>query len=853
MKRSFLILILSGMCVAGLAQEPYIDSFPIVSSESTLARLAQANTPFNKAGRRFAILGMESGSVEAWAYPLKLFRNFEFSFLIGNSTKPIPARDIVRHIQVNPEATTLTYCHQSFTVRATFVTAIDQPVAMILLDVNSVEPLSIVCAFLPVLQPMWPAGLGGQSAYWNSDLKAYQISEPTRKNTAYLGSPAASGISYTPAHMLSDAPNEFKIEIDQPKNLHGKYIPIFMAGAKAPRDSVRALYLKTCTRAKEIYEQARRHYQGLLDNSMAIRTPDNELNLAFTWSKISLDHLMVDNPDLGTGLIAGLGASGSSARPGFGWFFGGDAYINSLAMCSYGALDATKAALAFTQKWQRPDGKMAHELSQAAGYIDWFKNYPYGYIHGDTTPFFIVATYNYFVNSADTQFVRKSWPAVKRAFDWCLSVDENRDGLIDNHKAGLGSVEYGALTDLATDIYTGALSVRAYQDMERLASVVIDKKYEEKALKVKLEAQKNFDQKFWSKEGRTFANAFNDKGEQIKEVSPWISIPAVLGIGDSVHNTQSMYRLSMADMTTDWGIRSISNTSGYFGALDYNYGAVWPFLSGFVATGQFNCGLAQQAFVNMKNISSLLFDNNLGAVMELYSGAHHIWPAEGVSEQGFSASGVALAISRGWLGLEVDAAKKQVVFAPVIIPGYEEIEISRLRVANTEMSIKVAREKDRYQFLVKKQKGPGVNLILAPRFGPACSIKGVSCDGVVRAFSLRKNAQTVQPALSLALGAQPIAVQIDTQSAWEWRPVLTRSRLGDQNIGLKIIDIRQEGENGIVECQGRQGQEYNLGPQSFSQVLSVRHGSVIKQGNDWHLLVDKSDAEEYLSVKIAIQ
>jgi len=35
----------------------------------------------------------------------------------------------------------------------------------------------------------------------------------------------------------------------------------------------------------------------------------------------------VDNPLLGKGMVAGLGASGSSGRPGFGWFFGGDGEI----------------------------------------------------------------------------------------------------------------------------------------------------------------------------------------------------------------------------------------------------------------------------------------------------------------------------------------------------------------------------------------------------------------------------------------------------------------------------------------------------------------------------------------------
>ncbi|MFQ5772727.1 MAG: hypothetical protein ACE5HX_19485, partial [bacterium] len=99
---------------------------------------------------------------------------------------------------------------------------------------------------------------------------------------------------------------------------------------------------------------------------------------------------------------------------------------------SYDAFFTVREALAFTQKWQRTDGKMAHELSQTEKYIDWFKDYPYGYIHGDTTPYYIAAMYDYYLLSADEAFIKSSWNSLKRAYSWCLSTDENDDGLMDN-------------------------------------------------------------------------------------------------------------------------------------------------------------------------------------------------------------------------------------------------------------------------------------------------------------------------------------------------------------------------------------------------------------------------------------
>ncbi len=71
----------------------------------------------------------------------------------------------------------------------------------------------------------------------------------------------------------------------------------------------------------------------------SIESPDKRFDLAFEWGKVALDKGFVCNPHLGCGLIAGLGPSGTTERPGFGWFFGGDAFINAWAISAYGDLD----------------------------------------------------------------------------------------------------------------------------------------------------------------------------------------------------------------------------------------------------------------------------------------------------------------------------------------------------------------------------------------------------------------------------------------------------------------------------------------------------------------------------------
>jgi hypothetical protein len=362
-----------------------VPTFPIQTSPIQISQTARPNAYFDKIGRRAAILGYESGMFEALIFPLKVLRNFELSFLLKSSTEPIKALSIVKTIDVRPEATTLTYVYESFTVKETFIAPVDETGLLILLDVHTIVPLSVIASFLPVLQPMWPGGLGGQYSYWDDGVNAYIISESTGKNSALVGSPLGVGISSTPAHMLSDAPNQFLIDV-VPGKTDGYYIPIVIAGGKMKGSEARRIYTELVKNPKKYYEESHAHFDSLRTQTLQVLTPDAQVNLAFEWSKVAFDNLLITNPDLGTGLVAGFGPSGTSGRPGFGWYFGGDAFINSYALDSYQAFGTVRDALAFTQKWQRADGKMAHELSQAAGYVDWFKDFHFGYIHADTTP-----------------------------------------------------------------------------------------------------------------------------------------------------------------------------------------------------------------------------------------------------------------------------------------------------------------------------------------------------------------------------------------------------------------------------------------------------------------------------------
>jgi hypothetical protein len=841
------ILIFSGI---GWPNDGFISRFSLESSDIELHRLAQPTSYFDKAGRKFAILGWESGSFEAWAYPLKILRNFELSFLVGSSTQPILGRDIVRSVSTTPAATTLTFVFQSFTVKAVYVASIDEPGAVILLAVDTTEPLVIVCSFIPVLQPMWPAGLGGQYAAWDDHLKAYIISEPTRKNHGFVGSPAAEGISYTPAHMLSDSPNQFKIAIEGKDAARDKYVPVIIAGGKGKREEIRNIYEKLAADPEAVYRKGADHYRRLRLETLRIKTPERDIDLAFEWAKIAYDNLIVDNPDLGKGLVAGLGTSGTGGRPGFGWFFGGDAFMNSLSLSSYGGFEDVKDALRFAQKWQRQDGKMAHELSQAAGYIDWFKDYPYAYIHGDTTPFYIIACEDYVRTSGDTEFVKQSWPSIKRAYDWCLTTDADGDGLMDNSRAGLGALEFGSLTGIQTDIFLAAAWTRAAYAMERLARIAADAASEGKARQDFAKAARVLEAKFWNGEKGQYSYAFNAGGGQVKDLTPWSAVALAWGLGEPKHGRLMLEKINGAELTTDWGVRMLSSKSSLYEPLNYNYGAVWPFLTGWVATALFKHNFVLQGFTLLEAAVRHTFDHGLGCVTELFSGHQNIWPQEAVAHQGFSSSAVVFPLVRGLLGLEGDAVERRILLEPRFPANWKEVSVENFRLGKESFSFRYKRSDRGIRLeIAGRPKGP-IAIFFAPVLGLGTRALRARVNGRNVPFrgGIEEGAQAFQPAVEAELSGDDV-IEIDLEPAAELLPLQNPSRTGDLNSGLKIIRMGLQGKKLEITVEGLSGALYEVrivqpdllraveGAQIEGEVLRFRIPEAVQGGFVCHPII----------------
>src|SRR3981189_3036875 len=124
-------------------------------------------------GTRAGLLGNESGRMEAWVYPLKIFRDFHLKF--HTEGRVLAAEALARAVTVRPEAAGILYAGDTFRVRETFFVPLREQGALIILDVETEQPLEIEAAFHRDFQLEWPAALGATYLDWAAQQRAFSF------------------------------------------------------------------------------------------------------------------------------------------------------------------------------------------------------------------------------------------------------------------------------------------------------------------------------------------------------------------------------------------------------------------------------------------------------------------------------------------------------------------------------------------------------------------------------------------------------------------------------------------------------------------------------------------------------
>src|SRR5690242_1064896 len=520
---------------------------------------------------RAGLLGNEAGRMEAWVYPLKLLRDFHLQF--HTEGRISPAETLARTLITRPESSTIVYTGDTFSVRETFFVPINEPGAIISFEVETEFPLEIEASFIRDFQLEWPAGLGGTYSFWDKDLRAFYLGEETKKFAAFVGSPTAieDRREYQTNYSESSL-NSFRMGVTN-KGRESKLIVI--AASLDGRPPAEAAYKKLSASYADLLRASAEYYKKYLNGTVSLELPDAQIQQAYDWSRVSMVQGVVNNPFLGTGLVAGYRTSGESQRPGFAWFFGRDSMWTSFALNAAGDFATTRTALQFISKYQREDGKMPHEIAQGASFVPWFKDFPYGYASADATPLYIIAMNDYVTESGDVAFAKEKWDSVWKAYEFLRSTYDEQ-GFPKNFGVGHGWVEGGPLLPVKSEFYQSGLGVEALRALSNLARLTGDEtRGSQLAQEFEKQAAK-LNATFWLADKHRYALALGTDGKPVDEPSVLATVPMWFGLPEQKNASAMITQLADVDHQTDWGMRIISDRSPKFSGGGYHYGSVWP-------------------------------------------------------------------------------------------------------------------------------------------------------------------------------------------------------------------------------------------------------------------------------------
>lgn len=658
-------------------------------TEAPLPRIVSQTAPshpFSVAGPHGALLGFQDGTFEAWIYPWKLLDHMRISgTLEGYGGFPLNVNQLASSIDVQPDKTTITYSHASFTIRQTMLasqTSSDTPV-LVTYEIESVRPLTLTFSFVPLMQPMWPApNDGSPAAEWipqadGNGFYLLHLNFPDHAGAIALTGALPGTVPPYQEH-AGVWPLQFVLHFDPQKDKDKQFQLLMSVGESKEQSTKSALAQRLAllrASCSQIGPANRRYYEDFLNTHASIETPDSRLNQAFQFAITSIDQLRVEvgSGPPQTALIAGLLSSGDTTRPGFGWFFGRDALWSLYAVDSYGDFKTARSELQFLSSHQRADGKILHERSQSADLVSW-DSLPYQWASADATPLFLMAAADYWKISGDTEFVRRLWPNLQRAWTFEVSHADNRDGIYENSE-GTGWVESWPVIMPHQEIYLAALDVQASSAFSELASATDH-------ARLGMQAQSRADALRSTIEAEYYTPALDSYafsvGPDVQRDNTATIFPSVAywdGSFSLAHAEPMFSHWASSEFSTDWGTRLLSDRTPFYDPISYHQGSVWPLFTGWVAMAEYRTGRSLSGYQHLFQNANLTWVQDLGATTELLSGEFYQVLNRSSARQLWSSAMVLSPILRGLFGLEWNAQARTLTVTPNLPADWDHAEL----------------------------------------------------------------------------------------------------------------------------------------------------------------------------------
>ena len=769
------------------------------------------------AGERMVIMGKENAGIdEIWAHPFMALRDFAVNVKLPKWTEPLMLDNkLAPRTWINPESFIRSHhfgneeeLNEIITCHPTDGTAV------IHYDYTGGAPLDLNLSFKSNLRFMWPYSekVTGAIKYgWDKGLNAWVIQDKAGDFVTIVGinRPAQNQKANPGEGLLVDAGMTVVLKSEESLDV------VIATSATGLTEAISA-YRRAMLDPKAVYLAAAKNAKSLFDGKLSITGPDEDFNTGYKWAVAGTDKFIVNTPGVGRSLVAGYattdygwkGGHKVNGRPGYAWYFGRDAVWSSFAVLDYGDFDRVKTVLQLFSRYQDISGKIYHELTTS------------GIAHydaADATPLYIALAGKYLHHSGDTALIRKEWPAIKKAIDFCYSTDTDGDHLIENTQQGHGWEEGGDLYGTHTTQYMVSCWAEALKQAAYMAKNIglpdLATKYADEAEIVLMKLNNDF----WNPETKFFNHGLYKDGKYLTEPSVMTAIPVYWGqIRDPKKAKLVVEKLASCNFTTDWGTRIVSEQAKFFAPGGYHTGSVWPLFTGWASLGDYAAGNPAQGFSKM--MSNLLVYKNwsLGYIEEVLHGTQYKY--FGVCRhQAWSETMVLQPAMEGMLGLSPDAMNNTLGLALRFPYDWDSVSVDNIRLGDNRLSFKLLRTPGTttVKFLNLLTSSPPLLSLTIP-LAPGTRVIKVLIDGQLGTF---KRSTT---GLELKVkAAEKNQIEITQTGGISVLPLVYHPNPGDSSTGLKIISDELIGKKYIVKVEGLSGKT--------GKIRLIRSGKVTEQ------------------------
>lgn len=811
--------------------------------EPTLSlKTTQKEDYFDLSGKRMTIMGNAyEGIREIWAHPYMALKDYE-----------VGIRDIkggifwmqrlMPDVTVTPEAVIREFHFETFTFREVISISPDKPMAVLHYESTRNQPIQLVFRLSSNMRFMWPYDMSDSrtvSHTLSTDLNAVLFAAKDNDLCTLVGfSEPAKDITQNPAGMVpftaspDDQVGMYEVTLNPGKGA----VDLRIVASSEGVDSVVDIYKKQLYAFENIVNESNTYYRNLFNKKLIIESPDAAFNEGYKWALVKTDQLMIQTPGVGTSIMAGFGTTAQgwdgnqtpSGRPGYGWYFGRDGVWSGLAMAAYGDFESTKQILEMLVRYQDVSGKIFHELTSS------------GVAHhdaADATPLFVILAGHYLRYSGDKVFIKKIWPNILAALNYCLSTDTDEDGWIENTGAGHGWVEGGRLFGAHTEFYLAGCWAAALEQAAYIATNIGDgnaETFEQMASEAKTLLSKDF----WNPADNFFYHGKKADGSFIKDATVLAAAPVYLdAVVDTAQIRQVAERFSGNDFTADWGVRMIGKSNPNYSAQGYHSGSVWPLFGGWASLAEYKAGLTTNAFDHvMRNLRNYR-DWGIGSIEEVMDGDTYA-PKGVCHHQGWSETMVLLPAIEGMLGLQPDAPNKTLNMTLRIPWNWNTVKLHNIRMGDAVFTINIDRIETKTFYTFIAQGNPQLILNLRLQFAP-----GSVADEIESHFQPRDLIESNQ-GVSMLLPNIPLksgeTIAVDCHGGIGIIPTYEGSIPGASGDGLRFVDQAVSIDDGwyTASFEGSPGKTYRTRIFIQSGYKNIENATVKKQeGNVYELEV----------------